>query len=366
MRICIVTNRTENVRWFREDLVALLAKRGHDVLVLGDEESAKWDCYFANLGARYLAYPIRRSGLNPIEEVSALNYLTHVFQHEKPDKVFTYQAKANVYGCLAASRAGVPEIYASVEGLGTLADEIGLKRKVVNLILRMLYKPALSAAIKVFFINPDDVAFFLSHKLVDKDKVVMTNGNLGKFAFTPIPEGKPLFLFMGRLVKAKGIREFVNAARMMIADGVDAEFHILGDFDTSLDAISEQELCSWVDEGCVVYDGAVDDVRPFLQKCTALVSPSHREGVPKSAMEAMAVGRPIVASDITGFRIVVENGKTGILVSLGSTELLASGMRELVSQPGMAKVMGEAARRKAEKEFDVGYVNETICSTMGV
>lgn len=369
MRIVIVTSRTLTVRWFREELVAELARRGHDVLVLGDGDPGEWMGYFASLGARYEAYPISRTGTSPSEDLRTLLALRHVFLRERPDVVFTYMAKANVYGCLAARLSGVRRRFASVEGLGSvLASSGGSKASVLRAVLVAEYRVALSGVEACFFVNRDDMGYFVSRNLVDEGRAVLTDGvgvNLGRFSFCPCPEGRPRFLYVGRLIAEKGVLDFMEAARLLKKEGIDADFALLGPFDLNPSAVSLDDLAPYIEEGAVEYLGEAVDVRPELRRCTALVLPSYyAEGLPKSIMEAMAVGRAAIAADNVGCRDVVEHGVTGLLVPPRNPRALADAMAQLASSPEMARRMGKEGRKNAERRFDVHKINEQILGCM--
>lgn len=371
MRIAIVTSRTLTVRWFREELVAELAHRGHDVLVLGDDNFEEWRGYFSSLGVRYKAYPVSRTGTSPLEDFRTLLALRRIFLLERPDIVFTYMAKANVYGCLAARLSGVRRRFASVEGLGSvLASNGGLKSSVLRTVLVAEYKAALSGVEACFFVNEDDREYFVSRRLVDEGRAVLTDGvgvNLEKFSFCPYPGGRPRFLYVGRLIAEKGVLEFMEAARLLKKEGVDADFALLGSFDLNPSAISSGDLAPYIEEGAVEYLGETVDVRPELRRCTALVLPSYyAEGLPKSIMEAMAIGRAAIAADNVGCRDVVEHGVTGLLVSPRDPRALADAMAQLASSPEMARLMGMEGRRSAERRFDVHKINEQIIGCMGL
>ena len=365
MRICIVCNRTVTIRWFREDLVRSLAEHGHDVLVLGDGEEAAWREYFSDLGARYRTYPVVRTGTNIFNGLKTLLSLKSIFDEESPDCVFAYHAKANVYGGLAARLSGVSSLYLSVEGLGSvLLPQSSVKGKIVRTILLAEYRLSLKHASACFFVNVHDRDFFVSHGLVPEEKTIITKGvgvNLDRFSFASLPDGRPSFLFVGRLIREKGLMEYLEAARLLKARGLDAEFRVLGSFDSNPSALTYEQLQPFIDSGAIIYDGEADDVRPHLAACTAFVLPSYYgEGLPKSAMEAMAVGRPLIMADSVGCRDLVHDGFNGMLIPAKDASMLADAMEALAEDEVKAASMGKRSREMAEASFNVTLINRQI------
>ena len=334
MKIAVITAATNTIPRFRIDMIDEFVRRGCEVVVFGDEPAEKWEGYFAEHVTSYRQYSVSRNGLNPMSDIATLKELEYLLLEARPDKVFTYQAKPNIYGVIAAHRARIKGVFVMMGGLGSVFHADDSKSKIVRRIVAAEYKHALSYADKVFFQNAEDVGLFDRLGLVDRAKVVMVRGsgvNIDHFAQKPLPD-KPSFLFVGRLVKGKGIREYLEAARIV------KQSH------------PEQE-----------------DVRPFLEACSVLVLPSYYgEGTPKSALEAMATGRPLIVADAVGCREVVRKGENGILVSPKSATALVEAMVHFIEHPQMVFKMGLASRGLAEERFDVWKVNGVIATTMGI
>lgn len=346
-----------------------LAEAGCETVVLGDEDSPEWYAFFERLGARYLTYPVQRAGVNPFQDFETLRHLTKCISKECPDVVFTYQAKANVYGCLAARIAGTRRIVSSVEGLGSiLGKKRPFKKWVLSQILHWEYRVALSGVEKCFFVNRDDLDYFVGHRLLDRSKAVITNGvgvNLTEFPFSPIPGGAPVFLFVGRLIREKGIIEYLEAAKILKEQGVDASFHVLGGLDANPSAIGGENLKEYIDAGAVSYHGETDDVLPYLQSCSVFVLPSfYGEGLPKSALEAMSVGRPLIMTDVVGCRDLIREGVNGFLVQPRNADCLAKAMRRFCDDYALLGKMGGMSRKMAEDMYDVLEVNKIIMAQL--
>lgn len=369
MKIAIITAATISIPRFRIDMIDEFVKRGAQVVVFGDEPAEEWDPYFAEHGVFYRAYRVSRNGTNPASDMRTMRELGSLFKEERPDKVFTYQAKPNIYGALAAHRAGIEEVYAMMGGLGSVFRSKDAKSRIVGTVVGAEYRVALKRARKVFFQNEEDVDLFASRGIVDRGKVVMVRGsgvNLNRYPRRPLPQ-KPSFLFVGRLVRGKGVLDYLDAARIVKRARPDAEFHLVGPFDTNPTAVNKDELRPYVEDGTVVYHGEQKDVRPFLEACSCFVLPSYYgEGTPKSALEAMATGRPLIVADAVGCREVVRDGSNGFLVPPRDPAALAEAMVTVVADGGRLEAMAEVSRAMAEEVFDVRKVNGTICETMGL
>ena len=368
-KVAIVTVHTPTLRWQRLDLMDEFRRRGWEVVALGNEPEAGWTEFFKGRGVRYRCFDVQRNGLNPVADMRTERELTTLLREEAPSKVFTYHAKANIYGCPAAARAGVLETYALVAGLGTIYNEDGLRNRLIRRVMSVEYRRALSYARRVFFQNHDDRDRLVCDRIVSEGKTVLINGsgvNLDRFARVPLPEGDS-FLFVGRLVRGKGVMEYLEAARQVKACHPGTEFHLVGPYDSNPSSLRPEDLGPYLDDGTVAYHGEQSDVRPFLEACSCFVLPSYYgEGTPKSALEAMATGRPLIVADAVGCREVVRPGENGFLVPPRDPEAIAVAMERLISDRPLAQRMADASRGLAEEVFDVRRVNEAICETMGI
>jgi glycosyltransferase involved in cell wall biosynthesis len=237
-----------------------------------------------------------------------------------------------------------------------------------------MYALALSRTKVVFFQNSDDAVLF--HKLGllgTQNKVCVVNGSgvdIHQYAFSPIPLGRTgpatTFLLIARLLGDKGVREYIEAARRIKAHCPETVFRLVGWIDENPDAIREQELNDWVSEGVVEYLGRLSDVRPAIADCTVYVLPSYREGTPRTVLEAMAMGRPIITTDAPGCRETTVEGENGFLVPVKDVDKLAEVMLRFVHQPELASRMGARSRHIAEEKYDVNKVNAVMLHRMGI
>jgi glycosyltransferase involved in cell wall biosynthesis len=286
----------------------------------------------------------------------------------RPDVVLAYTIKPVIYGSLAAAVAGVPRRFALVTGLGYAFT--GERGGLLTGLIRRLYRIALERVHKVFFQNPDDQALFRQLGILrNGTPSVVVNGSgvdVGDYAVGPLPEGPARFLMIGRLLGDKGVREYAEAARRVRAVHPEAGFGLVGWIDENPDAIAQSELDAWVAEGCIEFEGRLADVRPAIAACSVYVLPSYREGTPRTVLEAMAMGRPIITTDAPGCRETVVDGDNGFLVPVKSVDALVGAMLRFIDDPGLAPRMGARSRRVAEDKYDVHKVNEVMLREMGI
>jgi glycosyltransferase involved in cell wall biosynthesis len=281
----------------------------------------------------------------------------------KPAAFLGFTAKPNIYGSIAAHRRGIPVI-ANITGLGTGF----LSGRILETVLSRLYRTALEHAQRVFFHNSDDRDLFLSRRLVDPRNCQVIPGsgvNLSHFGVEP-PTGNadPHFLFIGRFLKDKGIVEFVEAAQTVKQDQQGARFTALGTVEPHPKSIGSDTLEKWKREQLVEFLGSADDVRPFIAQADCVVLPSYREGLPRALLEASAMARAVIGSDVPGCRDVVEEG-TGYLCAPRSASSLAGAMIKFADlSPDRRVAMGLAGRRKAEREFDEQRVIDAYVSAL--
>lgn len=316
--------------------------------------------------------PLRRTGMNPIADFATLLHLQRLMRRIQPDHVLGYTIKPVIYGSLAALLARVPRRFALITGLGYAfqgqedgSDSRGLLRSLVQ----RLYGLALRGTHKVFFQNPDDQALFRSMGILQPAApscVVNGSGvDVAQYAVAPLPSA-PRFLLIARLLGDKGVREYAEAARRVRARHPEAVFSLVGWIDENPDAIKQQELDAWVADGTVDYHGRLSDVRPAIAGCSVYVLPSYREGTPRTVLETMAMGRPIITTDAPGCRETVVDGDNGFLVPVKAVDELAAAMLRFIEEPELAARMGARSRQIAEEKYDVHRVNAVMLKEMGI
>lgn len=366
MKIAVLSSHTTSLFWFRMDMMKDFIENGHTVIALGSEPEAEWKKKFGEYNIDYRQLYVERNGMNPLKDLKTLRLLYTFMKRERPDKVFAYQAKTVVYGSIAAKLNGISEVYPLIAGLGSIFRGEGLKNKVVKTIMKIEYWVACKCSKKVFFQNQDDKNEFIQNGLVKDRKTVIINGSgvdLEKFKPTQFPE-EPAFLYIGRLIKDKGIMEYLEACNEIKDRHPKVRCLLVGPFDSNPSALKPDQLKPYIENGVIEYFGEQSDVRPFISQCSTYVLPSYHEGTPKTVLEAMAMGRSIITSDAPGCRETVIEGQNGYLVNVKDIKGLTKKMEYLISNRGLCKNMGQESMKIAREKYDVKIVNQTIIQTM--
>jgi glycosyltransferase involved in cell wall biosynthesis len=368
MKIAVLSSHTSSLFWFRMDMMKDFVRRGHTVIAVGSEPEADWQSKFKEHNIEYRQLYVERNGVNPLNDLKTFRFLHKFMKMEKPDKVFAYQAKTVVYGSLAAKLNGISEVYPLIAGLGSIFRGEGLKNRIVKTIMKMQYRAACKCSKKVFFQNQDDKNEFIQSGLISDNKTVIINGSgvdLEKFTPTPLPE-TPSFLFIGRLIKDKGIMEYLEACKEVKAKNPTIRCLLVGPFDSNPSALKPDELKPYIESGVIEYFGEQNDVRPYITQCSTYLLPSYHEGTPKTVLEAMAMGRSIITSDAPGCRETVVEGVNGHLVKVKDIKGLTNKMNHLISNQDINQKMGNESIEMARNKYDVKVINQSIMETMGI
>lgn len=367
MRALLLSSHTPSLFWFRVDLMKEMQVEGYEVFAAGQMPEEDWKEQFLGIGVHYRQINVSRNGLNPIGDLVTLKDIKRLLKEIKPDKVFVFQAKTVAYGCRAAASLGIKEVYTLIAGLGSVYLGHGLKNKLVKFAMSALYKQAFKLSKKIFFQNNDDKQTMINQGLITEDKIVMIHGsgvNVEKFTPTQLPN-IPTFLYIGRLIRDKGVGEYLEACQIIKAEyGDKVRCLLVGPYDSNPSALKPEELQPLVDKGIIEYFGEQSDVRPYISQCSIYVLPSYHEGTPKTVLESMAMGRAIITSDAPGCRETVVDGVNGYLTDVKNANDVAIKMRSLIDRPDIVAKMGQESREMACATFDVKKVNDTILRTM--
>ncbi len=356
--ILMIANTSWCLYNFRYGLIRTLLGQGHAVTVLAPPDRTVEP--LQKLGCRTIPLALAGATKNPIQDLSLLRRYRKAFRQIRPDVIFSYTIKSNIYGSIAAAREKIPVIV-NITGLGNIFSSQGLTTRLVE----RLYKKALKRVPRVFFQNDDDQALFLRRKIVQQSQCGRLPGSgVDLKRFQPAdgrPDGPLTFLFVGRMLWDKGVGDFAEAAEKVRAalPQTPLRFQLLGSLNSdNPQAIPEEQIRQWESQGTVEYLGTVQDVRPVMAAADCLVLPSrYREGVPRTLIEGAAMALPLIASDNVGCRDIVDEGYNGYLVPPGDSNALAYRMERLIRQtPAERQQMGRAGRQKAEAEFDVALV----------
>ncbi len=369
MKVVIVASLAFSLTNFRGTLIRQMIAAGHQVIACAPNDDPEVRSELTAWGADFHRIPMGRAGINPIEDARTLLALVRLFRAVRPDIILAYTQKPIIYAGLAHRWLGRGRFFAMVTGLGYVFSGTG-RRLWLRRIVTWLYRAALARAATVIVYNRDDRDELRRARIVgDGHEVVLIPGSgvdTAHFGEQPIPSGGPTFLVVARLLHDKGLREYVAAAEIVRRDYPDARFELVGPFDPNPAAVSAAELAEWQSRGALVYRGATRDVRPYLARCSVFVLPSHREGLPRTILEAMATGRAIITTDAPGCRETVCVGENGFLVPVGDAPALANAMMGFCRDPQLAERMGRMSRRIARRRFAVEAINRMLMATLGL
>lgn len=359
----MAANSSWNLVHFRKPIIETLLARGWRVVALAPDDGHT--AAIRSLGVEFEAIRIDSSGTSIIRDARLFSDYVVALRRIGPDAFLGFTVKPNVYGSLAAALLGV-RVINNISGLGTAFMQPGL----LNAVVTSLYRLALRRSMRVFFQNRHDLELFVGNGLVRRSQAQLIPGSgidLDRFRPSPPPSGGQFrFLFVGRLLRDKGLVEYAEAARLLRPAHPDVEFAVLGFAGSdNRSAVPMREVARWQHEGIVTYLGESDDVRPHLESADCIVLPSYREGLPRALLEASAMARPMIATDVPGCRDVVTDGENGLLCQVRSAASLAKAMEAMLARsPGDRLAMGKAARRKVERDFDQARVVEAYVEAL--
>ena len=371
MKVLLLGNQARSVSNFWLVLMRHWLQKKHEV-VCGIPEGDAPSCEkIRSLGVRLVHFRLDRKGLNPCNDLQSLGDLRKCMREERPDFVFATTIKLVIYGVIAAKLEHVPHIYATITGLGYAFEKDTLLKRLINIVVVALYRFALKNIQGVFFQNTDDYRIFQENGILDKKTPHFfargTGVDTRHFAEMPLPSNDSVtFLLVARLLEAKGIYDYAQAARMVKKRYPQAHFQLLGPEEKNRGGIPLSEVLAWQKEGILEYLGATLDVRPFLARAHLLVLPSWREGIPTSIMEGMSVGRGAIVTDVAGCREVVQDGENGFLVPCRDARALSLAFEKCLDHPELIEKFAKTSRKMAEDVFDADGVADGILSDMGL
>lgn len=359
--IVIAANTSWNLVNFRGNIVEALIDRGFEVVAFAPEDG--YTGQLKRMGVKVHTLEFRSSTISPLQDAWLLLRYFSLLRTIRPVAFLGFTIKPNIYGALAARVLGIPTIN-NVSGLGTAFIKQGL----ITRIAINLYRQAFRRSSTVFFQNDEDRAVFIGGRIVDAERARLLPGSgidLERFKpmlalDAPSLERPFIFLLIARLLWDKGAQEYVDAARVVKQQYPATRFQILGFADVdNRTAVPRATLNGWISEGLVEHLGAADDVRPHIAAADCIVLPSYREGLPRSLLEASAMARPIVATDVPGVRDVVDHEVTGLLCAARDATSLANAMIAIIEMPREAReAMGQAGRAKVERKFAISRVTD--------
>ena len=353
---------------FRGSFLKAMVAKGHRVHVTAPDLEGAIIAELRALGVVPHSVPLARTGLNPVADLTYIRSIRRLIRETGPDLVINYTIKPNIWGSLAARSLGVRSI-SIVTGLGYAFIDSGQgKQRLASAVARSLYKVATAGNHRVVFQNPDDRDHFIREGiLADPAKARLVNGSgvdMAHYRPVPLPDA-PIFLMVSRLLGNKGVREFAAAAKSLLQRRPDVRCRLAGFIDVGPDGVRQSELDGWIRDG-IEYLGNLSDVRPAIAEASVFVLPSYREGTPRSVLEAMAMGRPIITTDVAGCRETVVHGTNGLLVPVKDAVALAEAMEELADRPDVRAEMGRESIDYCRAKFDVQAVNARLLDITGL
>ena len=376
LKIVIIGTVASSILGFRANLIKALLEQEHSVYAFVSEYSQDELNDIAALGAIPITYELNRGGINPLADAKVTYVLSNKIKAINPDLVFSYFSKPVIFGTLAAKLAKVPRVIGMLEGLGYAFTEqpegLSKKAQLIKSIQVLLYKIALPQLDKIIFLNPDDPKDLLEAYHIKVKKLDVLGGiglDLDEYNYQPIETiDSPInFLFIGRMLKEKGIHDFISAAKIVKQIYPEIQFTVLGAIDSSNPgALQQSELDRLVSLNIINYPGQVDDVQKWITDSHVFVLPSYREGVPRSTQEAMAIGRAVITTDVPGCRETVVDGVNGFLVKKWNPQALAEKMIYFIENPEEIKKMGYESYKIAQDKFDADKVNKRLIDMLGL
>lgn len=370
MKILILSSFAYSLVNFRGQLIAAMAQAGHELVACAPDDDPAVERRLAAMGAGYRRIAMARTGNNPLADLLLIARYVRLIMRERPDVLIAYTQKPIIYGGIAARLFPRLRFYALMSGLGYVFSPAAQHRWLLRGIVSRLYRLAVARARAIFVFNRDDRGELIAQHIVRPDAPVIevpgSGVDLRHFAAAPIPPGPPAFLMISRLMRDKGVFEYAEAARRLKALYPQARFRLLGRLDRdNPTGLSEAELDDWIRQGVIDYIPETRDVRPYLADCAVFVLPSYyREGLPRTLLEALALGRPVITTDLPGCREAVREGRNGFLVPPCDVPALARAMTRFLADPALAPAMGACSRAFAGERFDVDKVNRQLMAAM--
>lgn len=378
-KIALIGTTAASLYGFRADLIKKLVSEGHTIYAFTSEYSSLDELEkIKALGAKPITYHMNRGGLNPLADIHSMLQLFKKLKLLQPNIVFSYFTKPVIYGTLAAKLAKVPQIVGMIEGLGspfTIHKQgQSIKVKLIQNVQIFLYKLTFPFLDKIIFLNPDDpIDLIIKNKIRYKDNAIVNLGpiglNLSLYCYTEWDSTNEVsFIFIARLLAEKGIFEYIESAKIIKEKYPYIKFKIIGGLDTENPyGLTQLELDNIVKEGIIEYYGFVHNVHDYIRETAVFVLPSYyREGIPRSTQEAMAIGRPIITTDVPGCRETVVDGVNGFLVPKWDVNALAKKMIYFIENPYQVTIMGNESYKIAVEKFDADKVNEKLFKILGL
>lgn len=366
-KMIFIAPQTKSLINFRADLMIDIAKKGYEVVaVIPEDESSD---FFKKNHIKTKIISLNKNSTSIFKSVAYYRQLRKVIREEKPDKVFSYTIKPVIFGSLAAHKEGVRDIYSLICGLGYVYSDNDLKHKLLQLICDRAYRCALRTNKKVIFQNQDDIDEFVKRKNVSKNKCELVNGsgvNLLKFKKNKLPKDFS-FLMVSRILKGKGVIEYFEAAKIVKEKYPEISFTYVGQLDEGQNVFKYDDIKSYVDKGIVEYIPYTKNVMKYYGRCSVFVLPSYyREGIPRTLIEATAMGRPIITTKTPGCKETIIEGINGWFTKVKNSDDLSDKMVWMVEHKNKLQKMGDESFKLCKKRFTIEIIDGRMMKVMGI
>lgn len=366
--VALLSSKSSSLLNFRRPLIEAMVAAGYRVVGFGPEREDDVIDGLRAIGAGFDDWPMQRTGLDPRADAASLALLVQKLRRLRPDVVLTYTLKPNIWGSYAARLAGVPRVVSLITGLGYAFMGETPRARAVQIPVAAMLRGALALNDRILVYNTDiEQRFRELHVLGPRSLVELVPGtgvDMEHYARVAPHTDPPTFTLIARLLDAKGIREYAEAAGLVRQTHPHARFLLVGDYDPNPSSLKPADVDAWVAKGWLEYVGPVRDVRPILAQTSVYVLPSWAEGIPRSTLEAMSTGRPIITTDAPGCRETVRDGITGFLVPLRSPQAIAAAMRHFLNDPTRIATMGQAAWQHCRDTYEVGRINQQVLAAL--
>lgn len=367
MKILMIAPKTSTFINFRGDLMKAISNKDNEIVAVCPEKG--FENILQELGARCICINLKKTSTTIFDNLKYLKDLTEVIKGENPDKIFAYTIKPVIFGSIAGKRAKVKEIYSMVTGLGYVYAVDTFKTKILRIICGIGYKIAFKYNTKVIFQNKDDKEEFIKRRYLKEEKCEVVDGsgvNLERFKRNDLPK-ENVFLMVSRILKQKGVKEYFEAAKVVKKKYPETEFLYVGAEDKTQAALKLEEVQEYINKGIVNYCGETSDVPSYLRKCSVFVLPSYyREGIPRTLLEALAMGRPIITTETVGCKETVVDGENGFFVPIKDSEALAEKMIYMIEHRNKLQEMSDKSYEYCKKRFDVDIINKKMLEIMKI
>lgn len=365
MKIAIITHKTKNLARTRKKLLESFLDKNYEVIAICPESD--YIDELEKIGVRAIVTNSNRISINLFNILKYFFNIIKILRKEKPDILFNYTIKPNIIGSIAGKLADVQRIYSMITGMGYIYSSEKLRVKFIRIFCNIGYRLSFKCNTRVIFQNKDDRDEFVEKKYIDDRKAFVIDGsgvNLEQFKFTKLPN-EFNFLMIARTLDVKGVEEFFKAAKIIKKRHPEVTFSYVGEIERNYRGVNPKIIEEYNEKNIVKFEGHKENIIPYLEKCKVFVLPSYlREGIPRTLLEALAVGRPVITTNVRGCKETIKVGKNGILVKPRDVKDLVEKMEYMIENKDELEAMGQASYEYAKERFDINIINQKMLELM--